>query len=159
MSTQHPRYWRMQLHPSQSHLAAHYTIQSVAAGFIGLDFPPEQNVGDLMEIGRRALPPKCQDYWAFAHSMAKGDLVLIVCHHFPFALVTVDRKFGDYNYIRKPVPEIGVWFRHFRRVSDVRYYADHVTNAASWERSTMTDTISPLRDSNSASWKLIESWR
>lgn len=42
-----------------------------------------------------------------------GDVVLIMAHNFPFALVTVS---GDYNYIRTPDPEIGVWFRHFRRI-------------------------------------------
>jgi len=144
----------MQLHPSESEHAAFYTVQSVAAGFIGLDFV--RDVGDLFQVSRQALPEHQRDYWAFAHSMGRGDLVLVVCHHFPFALVKVD---GDYNYVRKAVPEIGVWFRHFRKVTDVRYYADYVTNAAEWEHTTMTGTISPLRDSKSASWKLIEGLR
>jgi len=149
-----PQYWRMQLHPDQSELASFYTTQSVAAGFIGLDC--SHDVGDLFRTTRESLPEKQRDYWEFAHSMSKGDLVLIICHHFPFALVKVD---GDYNYIRKPVPEIGVWSRHFRRVNDVRYYSDYVTNAASWEQIKMTDTISPLRDPKSASRRLIGSWR
>ncbi len=87
--------------------------------------------------------------------MRPDDQVLIISHHFPFALVTVE---GSYNYIRQTVPELGVWFRHFRRVKDVRLYSDYVTNAASWEQLTMTDTISPLRDPNSASYNLIKSW-
>jgi len=153
-SSRRPRYWRMQLHPDQSDLASFYTVQSIAAGFIGLDC--SYDVGDLFRTTREALPEKQRDYWEFAHSMGKGDLVLFICHHFPFALVKVA---GDYNYIRKPVPEIGVWFRHFRRITDVRYYADHVTNSASWKQIKMTDTISPLKDSHSESWRLIESWR
>jgi len=60
--------------------------------------------------------------------------------------------------MRRPAPEIGVWFRHFRSVRDVRYYGDYVTNAHNWQRLTMTDTISPLRDSNSGSYQLIEEW-
>ena len=87
--------------------------------------------------------------------MVPGDRVLIIAHHFPLALATVT---GEYNYIRQPEPEIGVWFRHFRRVGDIRHYADRVTNAATWQQLTMTDTISPLRDPNSASYKLIAAW-
>ena len=44
--------------------------------------------------------------------MTEADRVLIVVHHFPFALAMVD---GEYNYIRNVAPEIGVWFRHFRK--------------------------------------------
>ena len=58
----------------------------------------------------------------------------------------------------EPDPRIGVWFRHFRRVKDVRYYGDLKTNAHNWERITMTDTISPLRDEGSLSYRLINEW-
>lgn len=61
--------------------------------------------------------------------------MLIISHHFPFALATVA---GDYNYIRQAVPEIGVWFRHFRRVKEVQLYSDRVTNAANWQQLKMT---------------------
>jgi len=88
--------------------------------------------------------------------MQEGDFVLIVAHHFPFALARIS---GPYNYIRETAPEIGVWFRHFRKVDDIRYYADFKTNAHAWDRTTMTDTISPLRDPNSISYRLIEEWR
>jgi hypothetical protein len=149
-----PKYWRMQLHPSSPQQASFYAMQSLAAGFIGLDF--ERDTGDLFRTTQQALPQQQRDYWAFAHDMCIGDKVLIICHHFPFALVTVA---GDYNYVRVTVPEIGVWFRHFRRVDEVRLYADHVTNAASWKQLRMTDTISPLHDPNKPSHRLIESWR
>ena len=95
------------------------------------------------------------DYWGFAHDMAIGDRVLIISHHFPFALATVA---GDYNYIRQPVPEIGVWFRHFRRVKDVQLYSDRVTNAANWQQLKMTDTLARLQDAQSQSYQLIDSW-
>ena len=146
-------FWRMQLHPGEPPLSAQHTHQSFVAGFIGLDFMFD--VGDLMRAQQADLPAGQKDYWAFAHEMAVGDRVLIIAHHFPLALVTVA---GEYNYIRQPEPEIGVWFRHFRRVNDVRYYADRVTNAATWQQLTMTDTISPLRDRNSASYTLIATW-
>ena len=65
---------------------------------------------------------------------------------------------GDYNYIRQPVPEIGVWFRHFRRVKDVQLYSDRVTNASKWEQLKMTDTLARLQDTQSQSYQLIDSW-
>ena len=87
--------------------------------------------------------------------MTEGDRVLVVVHHLPFALATVD---GEYNYIRNRAPEIGVWFRHFRRVREVRYFGDYKTNAHEWPRTTMTDTICPLRRDDSISYQLIEEW-
>jgi hypothetical protein len=87
--------------------------------------------------------------------MAPDDFVLIFVHNFPFALA---RVCGEYNYIKNPVPEIGVWFRHFRRVDDVRYYSDFKTNPKKWESTTMTATITPLRSADTDSMKLIEEW-
>ena len=146
-------YWRMQLHPSDSKHAIKHSIESLVAGYIGLDFG--RDVGDLTKVKQEKLPENQRDYWAFAHEMKIGDTVLIITHHFPFALATIS---GEYNYIRKKAPELGVWFRHFRKVKDVKYYADYVTNANSWQQITMTDTISPLRDPGSLSFELIEEW-
>lgn len=144
-------YWRMQLHPNEAETSAYYASQSLATGFIGLDFGAE--VGDLLTGEHQNILDTQEDYLAFAKEMKKGDKVLIIVHHFPFAVATVD---GEYNYIRKTEPELGVWFRHFRRVKDVIYFADYNTNAKSWEQYVMTDTISILRDLNSKSYKLIE---
>jgi hypothetical protein len=146
-------YWRMQLHPSSSEDAVMHTVQSLAAGYIGLDFAG--HVGDLLEIQQSDLPDNQKDYWAFAHEMEIDDRILIMAHHFPVALVRVA---GPYNYIRAATPEIGVWFRHFRKVDEISFYADYRTNAQSWESITMTNTISPLRDSNSRSYRLIDTW-
>jgi hypothetical protein len=143
----------MQLHPNEPGEAIGHCVASLAAGYIGLDFADE--IGDMMTIDKSALPEKQKDYWAFAREMDVGDKVLIVAHHFPFALVTVA---GPYNFIRKAVPELGVWFRHFRPVTDVRFFGDYITNAKEWKPITMTDTISPLRDPQSKSYQLIESW-
>jgi hypothetical protein len=87
--------------------------------------------------------------------MAVGDKVLIIVHHFPFALVVVK---GEYNYIRQPVEELGVWFRHFRAIRDVRYYADWITDARAWQSIKMADAISPLVDPSSESRRLIDGW-
>src|SRR5690242_309404 len=144
-------YWRMQLHPAMPGNAVRHAVESLAAGYIGLDFVSD--TGDMLTIGQETLPDSQCDYWAFAHELDGGDQVLGIAHHLPFALVRVS---GPYNYIRAVSPELRVWFRHFRRVDDVRYYGDLVTNAHQWERLTMTDTISPLRSPASQSYQLIE---
>lgn len=146
-------YWRMQLHPDKPDQAIKHSIQCLAAGYIGLDFG--QNVGDLMTINQDDLPTNKRDYWVFAHNIRINDLVLIIVHHFPFALATV---VGEYNYIRSNAPEIGVWFKHFRKVNNVRYYADYIKNPLTWQKTIMTDTISPLPRRNSESYKLIKEW-
>jgi hypothetical protein len=143
----------MQLHPGESGGAIRHTVESLAAGYIGLDFAAD--IPDLMTIRQDALPQSQRNYWAFAHEMEVGDPVLLFAHHYPFALVRVS---GPYNYIRSRAPEIGVWFRHFRAVEDIRYYGDYVTNAATWERLVMTATLTPLRDPNSSSFQIIRRW-
>jgi hypothetical protein len=146
-------YWRMQLHPNESEGAIRHTVESLSAGYIGLDFSTD--VADLLTIGQDVLPNHQRNYWAFAHEMEVGDRVLLFAHHFPFALARIA---GAYNYIREAAPEIGVWFRHFRHVDDVRYYGDFVTNAHNWEPITMTATITPLRETTTASYQIIERW-
>jgi hypothetical protein len=149
------QYWRMQLHPSDAALALRHSVQSIAAGFIGLDFAVDP--GDLTKAQASSLPPGQTDYWDFAHRMRIGDKVLIVVHHFPFALVTVA---GDYNYLKSSEPEIGVWFRHFRRIDPnaTACYGDWVTDVRKWEQLRMTDTISILKDPGSRSYQLIDTW-
>ena len=145
------KYWRMQLHPDDSKNSGFYSNQSIAAGFIGLDFATE--AGDLLAESQKNILSSQKDYMSFAKDMQIGDKVLIISHHFPVALVTID---GEYNYIRRAEPKLGVWFRHFRRIKDVVYYADFKTNAKAWSQYIMTDTISVLKDKNSKSYKLIE---
>ena len=144
-------YWRMQLHPDEADKSAFYASQSIAAGFIGLGFSGV--VGDLLSDSIHEISDKQKDYLQFANKIAIGDKILIIVHHFPFAVVTVD---GEYNYIRRAEPELGVWFRHFRRIKDPIYFADFKTNAQSWEQYTMTNTISILKTPSSKSYKLIE---
>ena len=147
-------YWRMQLHPDDGANAVAHTIKSLGLGYIGLDFaaPP----GDLTDVNAGDIPQGQRDYWDFAHTMDRGDFVLVVAHHYPCALVKVT---GAYNYIREPQAELGIWFRHFRRVESVGYYADFATNPQNWQQTIMTDTISILRDQDSLSYQLIERWR
>ena len=147
-------YWRMQLHPCASGSAAVHATQSLSAGFIGLDF--NDDCGDLSKVSLNDIDSGQKDYVQFWRDMKIDDRVLIIVHHFPFAIADVA---GEYNYIKNTEPEIGVWFRHFRRVKNVRYYSDFVTNAASWSQVKMTDTISILRDPDSKSYRLIDSWK
>jgi len=141
------------LHPDDSAQAVRHSMLSLGLGYIGLDFanPP----GDLTDVEPSSIPQTQRDYLEFAHTMNIGDLVLIVAHHYPCALARVS---GGYNYIRNPEEELGIWFRHFRRVDVLGYYADYVTNPANWKKTTMTDTISILRDTSGISHKLIQEW-
>jgi hypothetical protein len=143
----------MQLHPDAPGGAIKHTVESLSAGYVGLDF--EGDVPDLMTITQSKLPDNQKNYWGFAHEMEVGDWILLFTHHFPFALARVS---GQYNYVRAAVPELGVWFRHFRAVDQVKYYGDHLTNARSWKPLTMTATITPLRDTKSESYVLMDEW-
>jgi hypothetical protein len=116
--------WRMQLHPSESAGAIRHTVEGLSAGYIGLDFATD--IPDLKTISQSELSENQRNYWSFAHEMQIGDHALLLTHHFPFALIRVS---GEYNYVRSAVPELGVWFRHFRSVDDVRYFEDFVMNA------------------------------
>ena len=149
------QYWSMQLHPADPQSAMKYAVESVGAGFVGLDFKGEP--GDLRGVKRESLAVGERDYWDFANRMQLGDWVLVIVHHFPFAIVTID---GDYNYMARPEPALGVWFRHFRRVdrAKTRYFADYRTNAAGWEQFRMTDTISILKSEDGQRIVLMKEW-
>jgi len=144
-------YWRMQLHPDDGERATYHSTKSISAGFIGLGFAGK--VGDLLSEAEHEILETQKDYVQFANKMTIGDKVLIIAHHFPVAVVTIA---GDYNYIRKTEPELGVWFNHFRRIKEPIYYSDFKTNSKSWEQYIMTDTISILKDEKSKSYKLID---
>lgn len=151
-SGSHPSYWRMQLHPYVSQDATRLACESLTTGFIGLDFSVD--IGDLFTVAKSSLPAKQKAYWAFAHSMAIGDWVLIMAHNHPLALCCVA---GEYNYIRRTEPKLGVWFRHFRSVDQVTYFDDYFPKG-SWEGIIMKGTIDPLKSPDSRSRQLIAEW-
>jgi len=142
--------WRMQLHPDEAQQSTRHVVESLCAGYVGLDF--KWDIGDLEKANKEDLPPGEKVLWAFAHEMKIGDHVLVFVHHYPFALAEVC---GKYNYIKTPVPEIGVWFR---AVCNVRYFADFKTDMSSWKPLTMTATLTPLRSEDSGSQKLVREW-
>lgn len=143
----------MQLHPNDPSRSVECAAKSLAAEFIGLDFIDD--TGDLLLTEPQSVVLGQRDYFAFANVMAVGDQVLIMAHHYPFALCTVA---SDYNYIKHTEKKLGIWFRHFRCVKNIRFYADKITNAHNWQRITMIDTISPLHNKQSQSYQLISTW-
>ena len=155
-------YWRMQLHPGEPSDALSRTVTMLAAHFIGLDFgyvpgltPADEDVGDLLRESPAPVSEGQRSYRAFATEMKEGDRVLIMVHNFSFALCRVA---GGYNYVREIPEELRIWFRHYRRVDDVRYYGDFVKDAHSWERIPMANAIGPLHDQNGAAFRLIQRW-
>jgi hypothetical protein len=142
----------MQLRPAEPSESVKGCVESLAAGYIGLDCATD--VGDPMRLDRATLTPGGKGYFLFAHEMAVGDRVLIIAHQYPFALATVH---GEHNYILHPSKEIG-WSRHSRAVRDVSYYFEWQANPTAWVKTTMTDAISPLRDPSSISYRLIDKW-
>ena len=146
-------FWRMQMHPSEPGGAVKHTVESLSAGYVGLDFA--EDTPDLRTILKSDLPEKQKNYWAFSAEMEIGDRILLFAHHYPFALARIS---GDYNFIRNRTPELGLWFRHFRAIDEVRYYADFETDVKKWPKIVMTATITPLRSRSSESYRLIERW-
>ncbi len=155
-------YWRMQLHPMEPEAALRHTVTCLAANFIGLDFGdypgptrPGDDVGDLLRADPASLPESQRGFRAFATEMQEGDYVLVTAHNFPFALCRVA---GGYNYVREIPPELKVWFLHFRRVDDVRYFGDLITDAHAWQRIPTPHTLDPVRDESGPVFQLIRRW-
>lgn len=145
-------YWRMQLHPSDPSRSVEYASICLCAGMIGLDH--DVDIGDMRRADPVVLPPTQRDYFQLATHMADGDKILIVAHHYPFAFATVS---SDYFYITKIQKELNVWFRHFRRVKNVKFVGDILTNPKKLPRIPMTDTISSL-GKNTASFQFIQKY-
>ena len=87
----------------------------------------ESNAGDLLTLQDDDKLGYQKSYLPFARDMKIGDIVLIVSHHNPIAIVKIT---SDYNYIRQVIPELGIWFRHFRQIDkdNIIYYSDFETN-------------------------------
>jgi hypothetical protein len=161
-------YWRMQLHDlGYKRQAIKYCVESLAAGYIGLDF--HKDTGDLSVIKKDSpnykglLPGSEGRCWVFAHEMKKDDIVLIMAHNRPFSLVEV---IGEYNYIKHTDSDSPAkfWFRHFRAVKVLDYYADYIydTNYIhdTKENNTliMADTIVKVDNTKTEFYKFIVEW-
>ena len=112
----------MQLHPGDSSRSAYYALKSILRGMIGLDF--RTDVGDLRNP-TGSIETNQLDYRLFESEMKPGDLVLVMAHHIPLALVEIS---SDYVYIPTAREDFDVWFRHIRFVKNIRLYADWISN-------------------------------
>ena len=66
-----------------------YAVQSLAAGLVGFGF--RQDPGDLTLLQPAPYPAGVQPHdVAFATKMAEGDKVLVIVHHYPFAVATIE---------------------------------------------------------------------
>lgn len=59
--------WRMQLHPNAAPEAMRHAVESLAAGYIGLDFGSD--IGDLLQSPTGHLTQAEKTYLAFANEM------------------------------------------------------------------------------------------
>jgi hypothetical protein len=147
-------YWRMQLHPDDSEFAAVYTINSLANGFIGLDFA--QDPGDLEKNNPDSLERKTNNIFGFVYEITTNDIIAIYLHNQPFAIV---EEIEEYNYIKKPIAEVNIWFRHFRKFKSVSYYSDVYGRIKEEHKSLiMTNTFSRV-STDSETGKLIQDWK
>jgi len=142
----------MQLHPDFGARSVEYAASCITRGIIGLDF--NSDIGDLRGTPC-TIPDGQKGYRLFESEMEVGDHVLVQSHHYPLALVEIA---SDYAYIPNSKEAFGIWCRHIRMVRNTSFYADYVTNPLNWERIPMTDTISPLRDSDGKAFQLIDTW-
>ena len=127
-----------------------YTVHTLGQRYLGIEV--EDYLGDLTEIDPESMPASQRDGLDFARNMKDHDFVLVVVHDYPFALGVIDSPYY-YRPERK-----GIYFRHLRMVSFVRYYADYKTNPRDWIQTPMRNTISKLQDPTSVSYRLIEEW-
>lgn len=146
-------YWRMQLHPNEPEFAAYYTVQSLARGFIGLDFA--EDPGDLERLDVSELEANPNNIRGFVTEIQRDDYILISLHHQPFALAT---DIGSYNYIKNHVAELDIWFRHFRQAGTISYYSDVFGRIREEESHlVMTNTFAGV-SLDTVSGRLIAEW-
>lgn len=146
-------FWRMQLHPDDPGAAALHSVNVLGKGYIGLDFVNQP--GDLTKADLTAIVPAHQRHYAvFADQMQIGDVVMVVVHNRPFALVEVT---GSYNYVLDP-DELGVWFRHMRRAKLLGMYSDYINNPADWAMTPTAPTIMAVVDTDGDVHRLMEQW-
>jgi hypothetical protein len=152
-------YWRMQLHPNDSEKSIKYTSESLSFCYIGLAFftdPGDLEITEPLDIHQSNNEYL---YWQFAKNMDIEDIVAIFSHNRPFALAKVC---GKYNYIKYPMTETGLWFNHFRKVENVRYFLDEY-NYDKWDKFFTSIpptqmTIQKHTDANKEIYQFIDSW-
>lgn len=147
-----PNIWRMQLHPNESSRSMEHTTRCLAAGYVGLGF--DNDPGDLAALPASDLDTKTNNIHAFVHEIQREDRIVIFSRNRPLAMVS---DIGPYNFIREPVPELRIWFRHFRQFSKLSWYADAIGNTPPEPQIVMTNTFSGASP-DSETGKLAMRW-
>ena len=152
MSENEPQYWRMQLHPNDPDNSMLYTVQCLAHGFIGLDFGKETKNLEIADIS--LLPPSEKRFVPFAKEMKSGDIVLIMSHNKPLALVKV---IGEYVYIAG-YRQSSVWCHHYRPVKVLGYYADWGGGTEYLKSIGKSSTIQKIEKQTGPFYKFVDEW-
>ena len=146
-------FWRMQLHPERIDRARDLALESLERGYVGLDF--RGKVGNL-SVSHDGTEKGQRPYRLIQSEMAVGDLVLIQVGEEPLALAEVE---GDYEFEPDPKNARGVWFRHMRKVGNVRYYDVYIQSGATRERLPLRPALQAVRRTDQPAYRLIERWR
>lgn len=143
----------MQLHPNDSAYATDYTVKCLSKNYVGLDFDDDKS--DLTTYDDSELETFPNNIRAFAKAISKDDIIIIFHHNIPFALVT---EIEEYNYIKKVIPEMEIWFRHFRRFNKISYFNDVYKQGKNEHYMlAMTNTISEASE-DTKTVDLIKDW-
>ena len=152
MSENKPQYWRMQLHPNEPRDSMFYTVQCLTHGYIGLDFGEE--VGDLRTADTSHLAQSEKLFVQIESSMKSGDIVLIMSHNKPFALVEV---IGKYVYI-DDYRKLSVWCPHLRPVRVLDYYADWGGGTGHLTGREKSSTIQSIKKQDGKFYPFVHEW-
>ena len=153
MPENEPQYWRMQLHPNRSKHSMFYTVQCLANGIIGLDFGKETK--NLKIANTSILPRNEKRFVPFATEMKSNDIVLIMSHNKPLALVEV---IGEYVYIAG-YRQSPVWCNHYRPAKVLSYYADWRGGTEYLNDIGKSSTIQKINDQAGSFYRFVNKWR
>ena len=156
MSENEPQYWRMQLHPNDSENSMFYTVQCLAHGYIGLDFG--EAMGDLKTEDISQLPPSEKLFVQIESPMKSGDIVLVMSHNKPVALVKVIGEYVFINEYLKDHLKFPAWCSHFRPVQVLSYYADWAGEPELAKKLIMSNTIQPIDKQDGLFYQLVDKW-
>lgn len=135
-------YWVMQLKPNPEIPKSNtdQAISSLTSGFIGL-----VNKKDF----------KIDFETLFKDEMLVGDIVMIVCNDYPFALVEI---VSDSIYINKIQPHMGIYYSNFRKIKIIKYYFDYTQQMNENNKINLISVLSKLVDQDLQWYKIMDQW-
>ena len=134
-------YWVMQLKPNPKIPKSNtdQAISSLTSGFIGL-------------INEKNLTTELED---FKNGMSVGDIVMIVCNDYPFALVKI---MSNSIYMEEIKPDAGIYYNDFRIIKTIKYYFDYTQQMNENNRINLIGILSKLVDPNKKWYKIMNQW-